>query len=102
VLKGLCFGGIARLYTTINEKRSTLPNPIVLNAGDNYQGTLMYSLFKWNITMEFMKRFNFDASVNLPIKKAKYYNLYIFSIYMHARLLETMNLTTKWLASYPS
>ncbi|XP_059478931.1 apyrase-like [Neocloeon triangulifer] len=60
--QGICYGGIARLYTAIQERRNTLPNPIVLNAGDNYQGSLMYSLFRWNITLQFMKQFNFDAS----------------------------------------
>ncbi|XP_065353925.1 apyrase-like [Cloeon dipterum] len=59
---GLCYGGIARLYTAMMERRNTMTNPILLNAGDNFQGTLLYTLFRWNITLEFMRQFNFDAS----------------------------------------
>jgi len=49
-----CIGGFARVYTAVNDLISKRENPIFLNAGDNFQGTLYYNMFKWNITQEFM------------------------------------------------
>nr|CAD7440908.1 unnamed protein product [Timema bartmani] len=56
-----CVGGIARLYTAIDELVARRPNAIFLNAGDNFQGTLWYTLFKWNLTLEFMNLLPHDA-----------------------------------------
>ncbi|KAF4521723.1 hypothetical protein B566_EDAN012171 [Ephemera danica] len=62
VPEGLCYGGIARIVTAIRDLQSTLPNPVLLNIGDTFQGSLLYSLFKWNITLDFMNRTPFDAT----------------------------------------
>ena len=48
----------------INWLRNTKVNPIVLNAGDNFQGSLYYYFFKWKIVKVFMDRLQFDAMVN--------------------------------------
>ncbi|XP_022902715.2 apyrase [Onthophagus taurus] len=48
-----CIGGISRVYTAVNQLRESRVNPIFLNAGDNFQGTLWYNLFKWNVTAHF-------------------------------------------------
>ncbi|XP_053689491.1 apyrase-like [Sabethes cyaneus] len=55
---GSCIAGIARLYHMINKLRADYKslNPIYLNAGDNYQGTLWYNLLRWNVTAEFIKK----------------------------------------------
>lgn len=37
-----CIGGYARLVTMVNYLKNTTVNPIYLNAGDNFQGTLWY------------------------------------------------------------
>ncbi|XP_065352756.1 apyrase-like [Cloeon dipterum] len=58
---GDCFGGIARLVTAVG-RRTLYKNSIVLNAGDNYQGSLLYTLFKYNITLPMMNKFHFDAA----------------------------------------
>lgn len=68
-VEGKCFGGIARIYSKVKELRETLPNVIVLNAGDNFQGTLWYTLFKWNVTSTFMNMLNHTAMVS----KTQYY-----------------------------
>lgn len=39
-------------------------NPIYLNAGDNFQGTLWYSLGRWNVTCEFLNMLKADAVVS--------------------------------------
>ncbi|MCL7463452.1 bifunctional metallophosphatase/5'-nucleotidase [Phaeovulum sp. NW3] len=63
--KGECFGGIARVATKINELRDGLTaageNVIVLDAGDQFQGSLFYTTYKGVEVAEFMNRIGFDA-----------------------------------------
>ncbi|XP_063227371.1 apyrase-like isoform X2 [Bacillus rossius redtenbacheri] len=56
-----CVGGVARLYSAATELLASRPNAVFLNAGDNYQGTLWYTLFKWRLTLHFMNRLPHDA-----------------------------------------
>jgi 5'-nucleotidase/UDP-sugar diphosphatase len=60
---GECFGGVARVATKINELRQELEgqNLLVLDAGDQYQGSLFYSTYKGDTEIEFMKYIGFDA-----------------------------------------
>jgi 5'-nucleotidase len=60
---GECFGGIARVVTKIGELRSDLAgeNVIVLDAGDQYQGSLMYTTYKGDVEAEFAELIGFDA-----------------------------------------
>ena len=63
--KGECFGGVARLAAKIAELRDGLraegQNVIVLDAGDQYQGSLFYTTYKGKDTVEFMNAIGFDA-----------------------------------------
>ena len=60
-----CFGGVARVHTKINERRAALKgegkNVLVLDAGDQFQGSLFYSTFKGKAEQEFMNGIGFDA-----------------------------------------
>jgi len=60
-----CFGGAARLATKVNELRDSLraagENVIVLDAGDQFQGSLMYTTYKGAVEAEMMERIGFDA-----------------------------------------
>ncbi|MFN3825347.1 MAG: bifunctional metallophosphatase/5'-nucleotidase [Pseudorhodobacter sp.] len=60
-----CFGGVARVATKINELRDALraegKNVIVLDAGDQFQGSLMYTTYKGAVEAEFMEKIGFDA-----------------------------------------
>ncbi|MDO5704087.1 MAG: metallophosphoesterase, partial [Paracoccus sp. (in: a-proteobacteria)] len=62
---GECFGGVARLATAINQVRDQIRaeggNVIVLDAGDQYQGSLFYTTYKGKDTVEFMNAIGFDA-----------------------------------------
>ncbi|MEJ6403581.1 bifunctional metallophosphatase/5'-nucleotidase [Yoonia sp. 2307UL14-13] len=60
---GECFGGYARVITKINELRAELAgeNVIVLDAGDQYQGSLMYTTYKGDVEAEFAEIVGFDA-----------------------------------------
>jgi 5'-nucleotidase / UDP-sugar diphosphatase len=60
-----CFGGVARVATKINELRDrSAPkggNVIVLDAGDQFQGSLMYTTYKGAVEAEIMEAIGFDA-----------------------------------------
>ncbi|XP_015191733.1 PREDICTED: apyrase-like [Polistes dominula] len=56
-----CVGGIARVYTAVNQLKKERPNAIFLNAGDHYQGTLWYNVHRWNVTATFMNMLPHDA-----------------------------------------
>nr|CAH7737873.1 unnamed protein product [Callosobruchus chinensis] len=61
--KNSCVGGFSRLYNQIMKMKKENPDSILLNAGDNFQGTLWYTIGKWNLTQEFMNKLPFDAAV---------------------------------------
>ena len=60
-----CFGGVARVATKINELRDSLraagQNVIVLDTGDQFQGSLFYTTYKGAAEAEFMEKIGFDA-----------------------------------------
>jgi 5'-nucleotidase / UDP-sugar diphosphatase len=60
---GKCFGGVARVVTQINALREELAgqNVIVLDAGDQYQGSLMYTTYKGDVEAEFMNLIGYDV-----------------------------------------
>jgi 5'-nucleotidase / UDP-sugar diphosphatase len=61
--KGECIGGAARLVTAINQERQKLQgqNVLLLNAGDNFQGSLFYTTYKGKAEAEFLDLMKFDA-----------------------------------------
>ncbi|XP_033741400.1 snake venom 5'-nucleotidase-like [Pecten maximus] len=59
--EGQCFGGISRRVTKVNELREQYPEHVLLNAGDNYQGTLWFSHYKGLVAAKFMKELSYDA-----------------------------------------
>lgn len=61
--KGECFGGIARVKAAIDGRRAELSgkNVLVLDAGDQFQGSLFYTTYKSAPVAEFMNGIGFDA-----------------------------------------
>ncbi len=58
---GDCFGGSARLVTALAEARARSNNTILVDGGDQFQGTLFYTYYKGVMTAEFMNRLGYDA-----------------------------------------
>ncbi|GAB1364486.1 bifunctional metallophosphatase/5'-nucleotidase [Rhodobacter sp.] len=58
---GECFGGSARLVTALEEARKRSNNTILVDGGDQFQGTLFYTYYKGVMTAEFMNRLGYDA-----------------------------------------
>ncbi|NTF32871.1 5'-nucleotidase C-terminal domain-containing protein [Rhizobium skierniewicense] len=59
-----CFGGIARVKSAIDARRAELganANILVLDAGDQFQGSLFYTQYKSGPVAEFMNGIGFDA-----------------------------------------
>lgn len=59
--QGLCIGGSARLATAIAGYRNVYTNVLLLDAGDQFQGTLYYNLFKADIITVTMNALEYDA-----------------------------------------
>ncbi|XP_062541986.1 apyrase [Armigeres subalbatus] len=57
----VCVGGYARTVTVLKKLLAERTNPIYLNAGDNFQGTLWYNIHRWNVTVEFLNMVPADA-----------------------------------------
>ena len=58
---GECFGGVARRATKIEELRGTVTNPILVDAGDQFQGSLFYTQYKGAEAVEFMNMLGYEA-----------------------------------------
>uniref|UniRef100_A0A0B8RXZ9 Snake venom 5'-nucleotidase n=1 Tax=Philothamnus irregularis TaxID=1899461 RepID=A0A0B8RXZ9_9SAUR len=56
-----CYGGVARRATKIQEIRATHRNVLLLDAGDQYQGTIWFSYFKGREVVQFMNSLRYDA-----------------------------------------
>ncbi|KAG8185665.1 hypothetical protein JTE90_008935 [Oedothorax gibbosus] len=56
-----CFGGFPRQVTKIKEIRSKDENVVFLNGGDFYQGTVWYTLHRWNIEADLVNTLGIDA-----------------------------------------
>ncbi len=59
--EGKCFGGTARMVTAIAEARARSNNAILVDGGDQFQGTLFYTYYKGAAAAEFMNQMGYDA-----------------------------------------
>ncbi|XP_027755288.1 5'-nucleotidase isoform X2 [Empidonax traillii] len=56
-----CFGGVARRAARVAVERAAHPNVLLLDAGDQYQGTVWFSRFKGREAVHFMNLLRYDA-----------------------------------------
>jgi 5'-nucleotidase len=59
--EGKCFGGTARLDTVIKDRRAASNNSILVDGGDQFQGTLFYTYYKGKAAAEFMNKLGYDG-----------------------------------------
>lgn len=59
--EGKCFGGSARLATAISEARLRSNNTILVDGGDQFQGTLFYTYYKGQLAAKMMNKLGYDA-----------------------------------------
>ncbi|KAL4668292.1 5'-nucleotidase [Rhinopithecus roxellana] len=56
-----CMGGVARLFTKVQQIRRAEPNVLLLDAGDQYQGTIWFTVYKGAEVAHFMNALRYDA-----------------------------------------
>lgn len=59
--EGKCFGGSARLVTAIADARRRADNSILVDGGDQFQGSLFYTFHKGMAAAEMMNKMGYDA-----------------------------------------
>jgi len=59
--EGKCFGGTARLVTAIADARARATNSILVDGGDQFQGTLFYTYYKGKVAAEMMNKLGYDG-----------------------------------------
>ena len=59
--EGKCFGGSARLVTTLAEARKRSNNSILVDGGDQFQGSLFYTYNKGKLAAEMMNKIGYDG-----------------------------------------
>ncbi|XP_062541985.1 apyrase-like [Armigeres subalbatus] len=57
----ICMGGYARTVAVVKNLLSNRNNPLYLNAGDNFRGSLWYNVHRWNVTVELLNMLPADA-----------------------------------------
>lgn len=62
--EGKCYGGFARIATLVRQAKSETQT-IFLNAGDTYQGTAWYNVYKWRAVAVFMTLLEPDVIVSI-------------------------------------
>jgi len=56
-----CLGGYPRVKALLDKERPTKMNNLLLNAGDEFQGTLFYNLYKGEAISDVLNQIGFDA-----------------------------------------
>jgi 5'-nucleotidase len=56
-----CFGGSARLITAIRDRRAAAENPLLVDGGDQFQGSLFYTYYKGKAAAEMMTALGYQA-----------------------------------------
>jgi 5'-nucleotidase/UDP-sugar diphosphatase len=58
---GECFGGSARLVTEVEAAKARSSNWLLVDGGDQFQGTLYYNYYKGAVAAEIMNKLAYDA-----------------------------------------
>lgn len=67
-----CFGGYARIKTEVDALREEHPDSLLLNAGDEFQGTLFYSFYGPEKIAETVNALEFDIMTVRPLLTTEY------------------------------
>jgi 2',3'-cyclic-nucleotide 2'-phosphodiesterase (5'-nucleotidase family) len=56
-----CYGGYARVKTVLKETRPSHPDSLLLNVGDEFQGTMFFTFYGGEKIAETLNHIGFDA-----------------------------------------
>uniref|UniRef100_T1HRG2 Uncharacterized protein n=2 Tax=Rhodnius prolixus TaxID=13249 RepID=T1HRG2_RHOPR len=60
-IKESCYGGFARVAYEVRRIKAITKNTLFLNAGDNYQGSPLFTYFKWEILVPLLRMLGIDV-----------------------------------------
>ncbi len=60
-LEGKCFGGSARMMTAVETAKARTDNWLLVDGGDQFQGSLFYTYYKGAAAAEMMNKMGYDA-----------------------------------------
>lgn len=66
-VSGGCLAGVARRSTMIQRIRSSQRNVMLLDAGDQFQGSVWFSFYKGAEAAHFMNKLRYDAMVRTQL-----------------------------------
>ncbi|KAF9161225.1 hypothetical protein DFQ26_004764 [Actinomortierella ambigua] len=61
IASGHCYGGSARHKTIIDQLRNNAQHSLLLDGGDQFQGTLFYTYYRGNVTAEVVNDLGYDV-----------------------------------------
>ena len=67
-----CYGGVSRRKTAIEDVRRNHSNVLLLDAGNEFQGSIWFTYYKGLEASHFMNRLGYDAMVRFFIGRRKY------------------------------
>jgi 5'-nucleotidase len=74
-----CYGGVARRLTAIEEVRRNHSNVLLLDAGDQFQGSIWFTYYKGLEASYFMNKLGYNAMVSsLFVLEYIYFKVYTF------------------------
>ncbi|MEM9708196.1 MAG: bifunctional metallophosphatase/5'-nucleotidase [Pseudomonadota bacterium] len=59
--EGKCFGGMARMVTAVEAAKARHDNFLLVDAGDQFQGTLFFQFYEGDVQAEMMNKLGYDA-----------------------------------------
>ena len=59
--EGKCFGGYARMVTAVAQARKRNPDALLVDGGDQFQGSLFYTYYKGSVAAEIMNNLQYDG-----------------------------------------
>lgn len=68
---GACFGGVARRSSAIQTVRAKENHVLLLDAGDQFQGTVWFNYYKGAEAAHFMNNLNYDAMVRHALTRPR-------------------------------
>lgn len=60
-INGECYGGAARLHTAIQQARDSVANSVLLDGGDQFQGSLLFRQYQGQLAAELMNTLGYDG-----------------------------------------
>ncbi|KAJ1649212.1 hypothetical protein IWQ61_009629 [Dispira simplex] len=102
-----CYGGVSRMKTLFDSLRAGHKNTLVVDAGDQFQGTMFYSRYKGNTTARFMNALGYDVMTignhefdNGPIHLANFFSQLAFPVVCSNLDLTSAPKLRKWVKPY--